>query len=283
MADEEEPIPLQPFPDPPPFFKHFTTENLKRLQDLENAASHGAPAANNDASTGSKLSSEQILALPTELRYLIPPQPPADEEPFHVFGETTKSSGTNKFSQDMSYIAEKLGAPPDFVLPDWNYTQLYPSSSVSTSDPRSATANIDRQAYLNRFNRSLIIEYIKLLGIIAVSPTDPGKNEVLKHILNLVCNMHGLINEYRPHQARETLIRIMEEQVARKKREIEGVKGMREKVRGVLDGFGKAVEADVGTQEDGKGSEPVSKGAQGDKRKDVQKEMWDALDEVLGH
>lgn len=280
--EEEEAVPLQPFPDPPPFFKHFTTENLKRLQDIEDEASNGADFTNDDTKPSSKLSPEQILALPTELRYLIPPPPPTDEEPFHVFGETTKSSGTNKFAQDMSFIAEKLNAAPDFVLTDWSYTQLYPSSPP-TFDPHSATAHIDRQAYLNRFNRSLIVEYVKLLGIIAVSPTNPGKNEVLKHILNLVCNMHGLINEYRPHQARETLIRIMEEQVARKKREIEGVRGMKEKVRGVLDGFGRTIEADVSEGEGGVARDVVRKDVEGDKRKDVQRGMWDVLDEVLGH
>jgi mediator of RNA polymerase II transcription subunit 7 len=280
MADEEQ-KPLQPFPDPPPFFKHFTAENLKRLQGIEDSASDDAAPSNKDANAGSRLSTEQILALPTELRYLIPPPPPADEEPFHVFGETTKSSGTAKFSQDMTWIASQLDQPPDFILAGWSYTQLYPSSSPSASDPHSTTANIDRQAYLNRFNRSLIIEYIKLLGIVALNPTSPGKNEVLKHILNLVCNMHGLINEYRPHQARETLIRIMEEQVARKKREIEGVKEMGEKVRGVLGGFGKAVEANIGGEEGGEVGEVAREGVQGDKRKDGQRGMWDVLDEEL--
>ncbi|KAF1925956.1 mediator of RNA polymerase II transcription subunit 7 [Didymella exigua CBS 183.55] len=278
MADEEKV--LQLFPDPPPFFKHFTTDNLKRLQDIEDEASHVTQASNEVANAGSKLSPEQILALPTELRYLIPPPPPADEESFHVFGETTKSSGTKKFSQDMSWIADRLGAP-DHTLDDWRYAQLYPSSP-STSDSHSANANIDRQAYLNRFNRSLIIEYIRLLGIIALDPTSPGKNEVLKHILNLVCNMHSLINEYRPHQARETLIRIMEEQVARKKKEIEGVKGMREKVRSALDGFGKAVQA-TGEVESGETGEVLKKDGQDDARKHAQRDTWDALDEVLGH
>ncbi|KAJ4371758.1 Mediator of RNA polymerase II transcription subunit 7 [Didymella sp. IMI 355093] len=234
MADEEQ-KPLQPFPDPPPFFKHFTAENLKRLQDIGDSASDDVAPSNKDANAGSKLSTEQILALPTELRYLIPPH--------HL---PTKSPSTSSAKQ------QRAPAPPN------------------------------RQAYLNRFNRSLIIEYIKLLGIVAINPTSPGKNEVLKHILNLVCNMHGLINEYRPHQARETLIRIMEEQVARKKREIEGVKGMGEKVRGVLDGFGKAVEAGIGGEEGGEVGEVAREGVQSNKRKDRQRGMWDVLDEELG-
>src|SRR5690242_248942 len=39
--EEDGPL-LNFFPDPPPFFKHFTAENLKRLKELENEASNGA-------------------------------------------------------------------------------------------------------------------------------------------------------------------------------------------------------------------------------------------------
>lgn len=271
---------LNPFPDPPPFFKYFTTENLKRLQDIENGASNGAETSHNTAGSGSKLSTEQILTLPAELRYLIPPPPPADDESFHVFGETTKSSGTNNFTQMMSFIAARLG-PPAYTLNDWSYTQLYPSSTSDSTTAHSTHANIDRQQYLNRFNRSIIIEFIRLLGIISLDPTSPHKDAVLKHILTLVCNMHALINEYRPHQARETLIGIMEEQVQRKKREIEGVKGMRDKVQGVLDGFAKAIEGE--SERGGEVRDDKREAKSGDPRREKQRGMWDALDEVLGH
>lgn len=268
---------LNPFPDPPPFFKYFTTENLKRLQDIESLASDSAEPSHSTTSSGSRLSTEQILALPAELRYLIPPPPPGPNEPFHVFGETTKCSGTDNFDSVMSFIAERLG-PPAYTLDNWSYTQLYPSAPSSAS---TADANIDRQQYLNRFNRSIIIEYIRLLGIVSLDPTSPGKDKVLKHILTLVCNVHALINDYRPHQARETLIRIMEEQVSRKKREIEGIMGMSDRVQIVLDGFGKAVQLDDAKQR-GEVGEVVRDGRR-NSRRDAQRGMWDALDEALGH
>lgn len=275
------------FPDPPPFFKHFTTENLDRLKEIESEASNGSGATEKDKDAPvANLSTEQILALPTELRYLIPPPPPAEDESFHVFGEPAKSSGTNNFTQTMEFISKTLGA--QFVLNDWTYTQLYPSSTSPSADPSSTShstdANIDRQQYLNRFNRSIIIEFLSLLGILTLDPKSEHKDNKLKHILTLVCNMHALINEYRPHQARETLIRIMEEQVRRKKAEIEGVKAMEEKVRGVLDGFGKALE-----NQDAFESKEVTKevvqhtDVAEDKRREIQREMWDAVDEILAH
>lgn len=282
--DEDGPL-LNAFPDPPPFFKHFTTENLERLKETENEASNGAERSTDTAKASSRLSTEQILALPTELRYLIPPPPPSDNESFHVFGEAAKSSAANNFTQTMEFISKTLGSA--YVLSDWTYTQLYPSTDSPAAGPsatlHSIDANIDRQQYLNRFNRSIILEYLSLLGLLTLDPKGDHKNTKLKHILTLVCNMHALINEYRPHQARETLISIMEEQVRRKKAEIEGVKAMEEKVRGVLEGFGKAVEAE-GEKDSGEDvKEVVHKVIDDDRRKSAQRGMWNALDEILSH
>lgn len=273
------------FPDPPPFFKHFTTENLARLKEAESAASNGDDTAHDDLSAAPKLSSEQILALPTELRYLIPPPPPSDDESFHVFGEPAKSSGTNNFTQMMDFISKTLGA--QFVLSDWSYTQLYPSAASpsveASSTAHSTDANIDRQQYLNRFNRSILLEYVSLLGILTLDPKSEHKDKKLKHILTLVCNMHALINEYRPHQARETLIGIMEEQVRRKKAEIEGIKAMEGKVTGVLDGFGMAVNGETEMENRDEAINVLQRDGEEDKRREAQRHMWDVLDDVLVH
>jgi len=55
-----------PFPAPPPFFKHFTAENLSRLKDQWRGAV-------DDSSNQAELEN-----LPDELQYLIPPLPPDD-------------------------------------------------------------------------------------------------------------------------------------------------------------------------------------------------------------
>ncbi|XPS73143.1 Mediator of RNA polymerase II transcription subunit 7 [Ascochyta lentis] len=235
MAEEP---PLNYFPDPPPFYKHFTAENLERLAVIK------------------REEPVKKLDLDVHLRYLTPPPPPGDHESFHVFGEAAKSSGTNNFTQTMEFVSKTLGE--QFVLSDWTYTQLYPPT-----DSTSTEANIDRQQYLNRFNRSILIEYVSLLGAVALNPTSEHKDRKLKHILTLVCNMHALINEYRPHQARETLIRIMEEQVRRKKAEVQGVRDMRGRVESVLGGL------KAGEVEEAASAERVDRRAQ---------RVWDAMD-----
>jgi mediator of RNA polymerase II transcription subunit 7 len=63
------------FPPPPPFYKHFTAQNLERLTELKERQSE-IPGL-----------SSAILDLPPELRYLVPPEPPADGS-YRSFGET---------------------------------------------------------------------------------------------------------------------------------------------------------------------------------------------------
>lgn len=52
---------------------------------------------------------------------------------------------------------------------------------------------------------------------------------------NLFINAHHLLNLYRPHQARESLIMMMEEQLARSKEEIKQMDKVKADIEGLLD------------------------------------------------
>jgi mediator of RNA polymerase II transcription subunit 7 len=266
---EDELLKIPYFPPPPPFYQHFTVENKTRLEDIEKDA--GLDTLTEDGSSA-KLSAEKILALPTELRYLIPPEPPKDTDDFKVFGAVTKAKGSDTFSNTVEWISRTLAVTN--TLSGWEYEQLYPSTDASTS----ASSTLDRQRYLFRFLRSILIAYIELLGIVAVNPTSEHKDNKLKDILTMVTNMHALINEYRPHQARETLIREMERQVERKKREIEGVRRMKERVGEVLEGFAREVPG--GKAEDKFAENEITN--EKERKKDAHRRMWQAMDEMLG-
>lgn len=82
MADAQRAV-AAAFPPPPPFWKHFTTENIEKLDKLksESAKSHGQ-----DPKKKWSPSELQALDTPTDLRYLIPPTAPA-EGSYSVFGE----------------------------------------------------------------------------------------------------------------------------------------------------------------------------------------------------
>lgn len=82
MAEPERPTTLAAtFPSPPPFYKHFTQENTKKVNELR-AAQEVATGSQPESTKLSKRKSPslptRILDLPPELLFLQPPLPPAD-------------------------------------------------------------------------------------------------------------------------------------------------------------------------------------------------------------
>ena len=302
------------FPLPPPFYKHFTSANLAALKDAkEKLASQSQPNVSPDISTSPQLTAANLLSLPSELReqiaYLVPPEPPAEDVEYRVFGKPTKISGSDEFAQIMKYVSGRLWNREENwgQLPLWEYERLYPELA-----PGEKWSSLDRQNYLFRFLRSILLKHVELLGSLAADPTglskdsegkpillreepedpmqpwgpkrpvyDKAKDKILREMLTLTMNMHALINEYRPHQARETLIREMEAQVERKKREIEGVKRMAGKVRETLEGFEEAGK-ELGEKDDA-GQNGLSTGGIAADDVEGQRQMWKAMDEILGH
>ncbi|KAF8457678.1 MED7 protein-domain-containing protein [Terfezia claveryi] len=173
------------FPSPPPFFKHFTPENLSALKHHKKL---GTPTDE----------------LPPELQYLIPPPPP--ENSYRCFGDSWTI--------------------PDVLptLPELGITQLYsdpPTTTTATATTATATTtpppSNTRALSLLRLSKSLLLSYLELISTLSLNPTMSA--EKLTDLRTIMINMHHLINEYRPHQARETLILMMEEQVERCRRE----------------------------------------------------------------
>ena len=74
----------------------------------------------------------------------------------------------------------------------------------------------------------MLLNYLELIGIISQDPTCAEIK--IQHLTTLFLNAHHIINEYRPHQARETLILMAEERIAKMKAEIESIKEIKAKV-----------------------------------------------------
>ncbi|CAO3691373.1 unnamed protein product [Rhizopus stolonifer] len=90
--------------------------------------------------------------------------------------------------------------------------------------------DIDRVQELKRLNRALITQYLELLDILIKEPDQFGK--YIENISTTFINMHHILNEYRPHQARETLRLLMEDQIAKKRQQTQE---LREKTREALE------------------------------------------------
>ncbi|CAG8773120.1 35382_t:CDS:2, partial [Gigaspora margarita] len=87
------------------------------------------------------------------------------------------------------------------TLEETNLQQLYPKGEIALE--------------LKKLNNSVVFNFVELLDILVKDPDrGPDKCEQIKLLL---INMKFLLNEYRPHQARETLQLIMKEQIEQRK------------------------------------------------------------------
>ncbi|KAF2735835.1 hypothetical protein EJ04DRAFT_562983 [Polyplosphaeria fusca] len=250
--DEAEPRLLSYFPSPPPFYRHFSADNVARLAKFkeDRAIDH--------------LTASHVLELPPELRYMVPPKPPAEDAEYLVFNQPTQLRTANE------------------SLQSWGIEQLYPSppSPAAGEDSTSrADWTYDRATYLKRLLRSLLLNYVELVGIMAQDPKSERKEEKLKDMHTIATNMHSIINEYRPHQTRETIINMMEEQLDRKRAEIDAIRKLKDKFDTTMAHFARnAPDRHVEANEEGQRSTMDD-----EKRKESQRDMWLAMDELLGH
>ncbi|KAF9986151.1 Mediator of RNA polymerase II transcription subunit 7 [Modicella reniformis] len=96
------------------------------------------------------------------------------------------------------------------TLEEQGIEQLYPKGPI------------DRVRELKKLNHSAVFNFLELVHILSTSPSEfAGKVDQIRVIF---INMHHILNEYRPHQARETLKLMMEEQLAKKKKETEALR-----------------------------------------------------------
>ncbi|KAH8816026.1 MED7 protein-domain-containing protein [Xylogone sp. PMI_703] len=231
MAEQQQPNALAAaFPNPPPFWQHFTPENLNRIAEIKN---ENGPTP-------------QTRDLPPELRFLVPPEPPA-EGIFNVFG-------------DRFNINEELPS-----LEEQGIQQLY------TSPSDTGGKHLDRALILKRIAKSLLLNFLELVGIMSINPEE--YQEKVNDIRTLFINFHHLLNEYRPHQARESLILMMQDQLDRSKAEIDGIMKMKGRVEGLLDGLAqtKIVESSISQDSGSKDTET-----------DPAKDIWDELEKEFG-
>jgi mediator of RNA polymerase II transcription subunit 7 len=160
----------------------------------------------------------------------------------------------------------------DPSIKELGLTQLFPSPPDGKDVESEWT--LDRASYLKKFAKSILLKFLEIVGILAVNPEQYSAK--IDHLSTLMYNAHFLINEYRPHQARETLIMMMEEQLERKEAEVEGINRMKLKVDQVLQSLGLNVDETAANSRLNEDSEPQSLISE----KEYQG-LWLALDEVV--
>ncbi|CAG0879596.1 unnamed protein product [Darwinula stevensoni] len=111
-----------------------------------------------------------------------PKPPPPVEDSYTMFGTT--------------YHADDAIVRP---LESQGIRRLYPQ-------------NYDHKKELKKLNYSILVNFLDLLDILIKCPEAPKRKEKIEDINLLFIHMHHLINEFRPHQARETLRVLLEVQ-----------------------------------------------------------------------
>ncbi|MCJ1417363.1 Mediator of RNA polymerase II transcription subunit 7 [Xylographa parallela] len=236
------------FPAPPPFYKHFTETNLARFAELKADLNIDL-----EDTKDSQKPSSSFPDLPPELRYLQPPPPPPNGQ-YRSFGE------------DRSLAAPLIPLPEETIV-------LY------TSPPNPAS--------LVQLTRSILLNFLELVHILATNPSATEYGPKWDDLRDLFRNAHQAVNEYRPHQAREALILMMEAQVERGKREKEGIGELRTRVDEMLAGLGEglvekeAEENEVNVIGLGQGRRR-GEDEEWESEMEDEKRMWEVLREDLG-
>ncbi|KAK9456698.1 MED7 protein-domain-containing protein [Dipodascopsis uninucleata] len=205
------------FPLPPLFYQEYTTEAVQRLKDFEES---------NDSSK----------AIPEDLAVLKPPLPPDAGAKAEDAAVTYRNLGHIWSTKDELPKLSAIGM-----------RELFSQSQIDESENGMS----NRVVELKKLTKSLLIKYLELLGVMGISPE--RFPEIVEEIRIILINMHHLLNEYHPHQARESLIIMMEEQLERKQVEIRESKAACERMESLLrslDEYCSATEEGDVTMED---------------------------------
>ncbi|PHH49940.1 Mediator of RNA polymerase II transcription subunit 7 [Ceratocystis fimbriata CBS 114723] len=211
MADSQDPNQSRTalagrLPDPPPFWKSFTDQNMARIKKLQEAM----PAAHPN---GSSLLM-RLEGLSPDLLYLQPPAEPPNSE-WRVFG--------NKYTLD-----DKLPS-----LEEQGMDRLVPKQEDDANS--KDIKHLDRAFELKRLAKSVLLNFLELMGQLSIDPKFAEAK--VDDIRTLFINFHHVLNEYRPHQAREQAISLMQDRLDKIRAETTAINAQMDKAKRVLDGL----------------------------------------------
>jgi len=130
---------------------------------------------------------------------------------------------------------------------------------------------------LKELTQNLLLTFLSLTNVLATNPGAYGP--LWDQLHEGFQEVHKVINGYRPHQARETLILMMEEQIEKVRGETKAVRESVGRAREVVEGLGKSREEVSGVKEIS-GEEGQDVGRR--KVESKEKRVWEVLEREVG-
>lgn len=132
-----------------------------------------------------------------------------------------------------------LNLPPTHPSRKDNTTTTTTNTTATTTEPASPSKDqpyTDRALELKRLVKSLLLNFLELTGTLGQSPLHADAK--VADLRTLLINVHHALNEYRPHQARESAAEMMQEHLDRTRRETVAIRSQVDRARRVLEGLG---------------------------------------------
>lgn len=196
--DEQQEAKTVPFPNPPAYlWQDFTSDNVRRIDEIR---------ASQQSNAGEQQPHARLPHIPADLVNLNPPPEPTDGK-WRLYG------GQYDLRDNLPSLEEQ---------------GIERLSSTSHSNPKP----IDKILELKRLSKSLLLNFLELVGVFASNPE--AASVKVQDLHTLFINMHHILNEWRPHQTSEALISLMQDQLERTQKETNAIREVTENGRAVL-------------------------------------------------
>lgn len=152
------------------------------------------------------------------------PPPPPYYRLYKNYSQDPDSAPAPPPPIDGPYVLYGASYTTDDALPgleEQGVRQLYPKGP-----------NIDFRKELRSLNRELQLNLLELADVLVERPSQYARR--VEDVSLIFKNLHHLLNSLRPHQARATLIHILELQIQRRKQAVEDIKRRREEAQRLL-------------------------------------------------